>query len=117
AQSYNPITFETLYKDTTYSYSLKRPTHNFNMNIGFAITKKLFVSISEKYVSNRYDIGQPTDILLDEFLLLNAHVQFSFSNTFRIYLDCRNLTNAQFYETYGYNNAPRSFTVGLMYKL
>ena len=117
AQSFNPLTFETMYKDTTYQYSLKRPTHNFNLNIGFAITKKLFVSVSEKYVSNRYDIGNKTDILLYDYMLLNAHIQFSFSKTFRVYLDCRNLTNKQFYETYGYNNAPRSVTFGLMYKL
>ena len=44
-------------KDTTYSYLLRRPKNNFNINIGYQFTKGVFASISGKSVSSRHDVG------------------------------------------------------------
>ena len=106
-------------KDTTYSYGLKRPQHNLNVTLGYKFLPNLYGTLSAKYLSSRYDVGgyKMPDLLLDAYWLFNAHLQYTYSSKLLIYLDCRNLTDTQFYETYGYQNSPMNVTLGLTLKL
>ncbi len=102
------------FKDTTYNYSLRRPTHSINISTGYQFTKGLYASISGKYVSNRYDVGayKKADILLDSYFLLGAYAEYKFRNCLKVFADIQNITNKKFFEVRGYNAIPSMFNIG-----
>jgi len=94
--------------DTTYSYLLRRPRNNFNVNIGYQFTKGLFASISGKSVSSRYDVGgyQKDDVLLGSYFLLGAYAEYKFKDNIKFFADLQNITNKKFFDLRGYNSIP-----------
>ena len=102
------------FKDTTYNYSLRRPTHSINITTGYQFTKGLYASISGKYVSNRYDVGgyKKADVLLDSYFLLGAYAEYKFNNYLKVFADIQNITNKKFFEVRGYNAIPSLFNIG-----
>lgn len=106
-------------KDTAYAYLLRRPKHNANFTIGYAPSEKLLISVSGKYVSERYDAGgyQAKDVLLDAYTLVNAYVSFSIKPEFRLFADGQNLFNKTFFDIRGYNTIPRLVSAGVSFRL
>jgi vitamin B12 transporter len=106
-------------KDTTYNYLLRRPKHNINLTTSVRITDKLFVSISGKYVSDRFDAGgfQVPDVKLESYFLLNAFASYEFSDKFRLFADAQNILNKKFFDVWGYNAIPAMLNVGISIEL
>jgi len=102
------------FKDTTYDYSLRRPTHNINITAGYQFTKGFYASLSGKYVSSRYDVGayKKADILLDSYFLLGAYADYTFGDHLKVFADVQNITNKKFFDIRGYNGIPSMFTIG-----
>ncbi len=102
------------FKDTTYNYSLRRPTHSVNITSGYQFTKGMYASINGKYVSNRYDVGgyKKADVLLDSYFLLGAYAEYKFSNCLKLFADVQNIGNEKFFEVRGYNAIPSMFNIG-----
>ena len=102
------------FKDTTYNYSLRRPTHNINITAGYQFTRGFYASVSGKYLSNRYDVGayKKPDVLLDSYFLLGAYAEYKFADMLKVFADVQNITNKKFYDIRGYNGIPSMFTVG-----
>ena len=94
--------------DTTYSYLLRRPKNNFNINMGYQFTKNLFASITGKSVSSRYDAGgyQKADILLDSYFILGAYAEYKCKDNVKFFADLQNITNKKFFDLRGYNSIP-----------
>jgi vitamin B12 transporter len=94
--------------DTTYSYLLRRPKNNFNINIGYQFTKGLFASVTCKSVSRRNDVGgyQKEDILLDSYFILGAYAEYRYKDHLKFFADLQNITDKKFYDLRGYNSIP-----------
>jgi len=105
------------FKDTVYNYSLRRPTHMFNLTAGYQFSKGLFISVSGKYVGDRYDAGayKKPDVTLDSYFLLGAYGEYLFNDRFKLFADVQNLTNRKFNEIRGYNGIPTMFNTGLTF--
>lgn len=103
------------FKDTTYSYLLRRPSHNLNALVGYAFKNGLYVNVGGKYVSSRYDVGgyKVPDVLLDGYFLLNAYAEYAVNKKLKLFADAQNLTNKKFVEVRGYNSIPFLINGGL----
>jgi vitamin B12 transporter len=95
-------------KDTTYSYLLRRPKNNFNINIGYQFTKGVFASISGKSVSSRHDVGgyRKEDVVLGSYFLLSAYAEYKCKSNIKFFADIQNMTNKKFFDVRGYNAIP-----------
>lgn len=96
------------FKDTTYSYLLRRPTHNVNLTAGYQFPHRFFVSLSGKYVSRRYDVSgyQQPDVLLADYFLLNAYAECNLKPYLKLFADAQNITGKKFFDVRGYNGIP-----------
>lgn len=104
------------FKDTAYTYGLRRPGTNINFVIDYT-HQKFSGSVTAKYVSSRYDVGgyKKADILLPEYFLLNAYFGYSVNKYFRIFADAQNITGKQFFDIRGYNSIPFIFNAGFSF--
>jgi vitamin B12 transporter len=98
----------TTFKDTSYHYLLRRPNHMVNVKIASSFGSRFFVSVSGRYVSKRFDIGeyQQPDVVLKGYLLVNAFAEYHANKWLRLFADVQNVTNTHFIEVNGYNAIP-----------
>ncbi|RYZ30303.1 MAG: TonB-dependent receptor [Chitinophagaceae bacterium] len=103
------------YKDTTYNYLLRRPKHNVNLTAGYQVKNGPFISVSGKYVSDRYDVGgyQLADVLLNSYFLMNAYAEYQLGPLLKVFADAQNITNKKFFDVRGYNSIPFIFNGGI----
>ena len=103
--------------DTTYNYLLRRPKNNININIGYQFCKDVFVSISGKSVSSRYDVGgyKKEDVLLDSYFLLSAYAEYKYKDHIKFFVNLQNITNKKFFDTRGYNAIPFLINGGITF--
>lgn len=101
------------FADTSYRHLLRRPEHQANLRLGYQINKALYVSLSGKYVSSRFDMGgyQQADIRLAPYTILNAYAAYQLIRQLKVYADIQNLTDKRFMDIYGFNSIP--FMAGL----
>jgi vitamin B12 transporter len=94
--------------DTTYSYLLRRPKNNFNATIGYQFCKDVFVSVTGKSVSSRYDVGgyQKDDVLLNSYFIMSAYGEYKYSANVKFFANLQNFTNKKFTDLRGYNAMP-----------
>ncbi|MBL7759876.1 MAG: TonB-dependent receptor [Sediminibacterium sp.] len=106
------------FKDTGYSYGLRRPGININASLNYQ-HNNLFISISSKYLSSRYDIGgyKTGDVLLPAYAILNAYGEYSFNKRYKLFIDAQNITGRQFYDLRGFNSIPFIISSGISIKL
>ncbi|HET9824062.1 MAG TPA: TonB-dependent receptor [Chitinophagaceae bacterium] len=113
-------------KDTTFNNLIRRPRHSFDLFAGYQVTKKLFISTSLQYFSNRNDIYYnpnnfyaPEQKVLKSYILWNAYSEYKLpNNSAVIFVDCKNVNNNKDYqEVYGYNEQGFTFNGGLRFRL
>lgn len=103
-------------KDTvTYDYLLRRPKNSFNINVGWQPAEQLYLAVTGKYVSKRYDVGgyQAEDVLLSDYFIVGAHAEFTANNHIKFFADAQNLTDKKFFDVRGYNSIPFVFNAGV----
>jgi vitamin B12 transporter len=103
----------------SYSYLLRRPTHNLNVTIGVQPLKSLYFSVSGKYVSKRYDVGgymQP-DISLGDYFIMGAYGEFRYNKQLKFFANLQNITDRQFFDVSGYNSIPFLMNAGISINL
>lgn len=105
--------------DTSFSYLLRRPKHNLNLSVSYQFTNKLFVSVSAKSVSTRYDVGgyKKDDVLLDSYFLLNAYAEYKWKSNVKFFADLQNLGKKKFFDLRGYNAIPFLINGGITFDL
>jgi vitamin B12 transporter len=103
------------FKDTSYTYVLRRPKHNVNANLGYQFTNALFASVTGKYVSDRKDVGgyMAKDIDLDAYFLLGAYTEYQLNKNVKFFADLQNITNKKFFDLTGYNSIPFIINAGV----
>jgi vitamin B12 transporter len=104
-------------KDTVnYGYSLRRPAHTVNANIGWQPIDQLYFSISGKYVGDRHDIGgyKKADVLLDRYFITGAHAGFTLNEHVKFFADGQNIFGKKFFDVRGYNSIPALFNGGVV---
>jgi vitamin B12 transporter len=105
--------------DTTYSYSLRIPKHAVNITIGYQIIPSLYVSVSGKYISKRYDAAFDAnydplpDATLDAYTIFGASARYIINKHIKLFADGQNITNKKFFDVYGYNSIPDLFNGGV----
>lgn len=107
-------------KDTlTYSYLLRRPAHNINFTVGVTPIPSLYVAVTGKYVSSRYDFGgyKAADVKLDDYFILGAYGEYSYMKQLKFFMNLQNLANRKFYDVYGYNSIPFMIQGGITLSL
>ncbi|HSC54710.1 MAG TPA: TonB-dependent receptor [Phnomibacter sp.] len=108
------------FKDTTYDYLLRRPTHQLNATVGWNITEAFYASLNGKYVSDRYDAAgyMVPDAKMNAYGLLGAYFEYKLPNNHpKFFLDLQNITNKHFVDTYGYNTIPFNIQCGVTLSL
>ena len=103
-------------KDTvTYHYLLRRPDNSFNLTAGWQANKKIYASISGKYVSSRYDVGgyKKADVNLDAYFLLSAYAEYHVCKYAKLFVDAQNIGNVKFFDVRGYNSIPFFLNAGV----
>lgn len=95
-------------KDTLYDYVLRRPNHSLNVTAGYDILPGLYVSVSGKYVSSRYDVGgyKKNDIKLSDYTIFSAYAEYKMSDMVKLFADVQNFTNRKFFDLRGYTSIP-----------
>jgi vitamin B12 transporter len=107
------------FKDTAYNYLLRRAKNNLNINIGYQVCHELYLSVSGKSVSSRYDIGgyMAQDVLLDSYFLLNAYAEYRWKKNVKFFTGLQNITNKKFFDIRGYNAIPFMINGGITFSL
>jgi vitamin B12 transporter len=102
------------FKDTTYNYSLRRPKHVINANIGYQFTKGFYASVSGKYVGARNDVGayKKPDVALESYFIAGAYAEYKFGELLKVFIDFQNIGNKKFFDIRGYNGIPTVFNLG-----
>jgi vitamin B12 transporter len=113
------ITTKVSGKDTTYNNLYRRPKGLANVGTGYQITQKLFVSASLRSVGKRLDrfynsaIFKTETVTLNPYTTLDVYGEYQFSKSIKAYIDLKNLTDQQYFDTYGYNTRRFNFMAGL----
>jgi vitamin B12 transporter len=99
----------------TYPYLLKRPKNTIGIQWRYEPNTKWTFQLHAQYVGTRYDVGgyATEDVKLNDYTLLNAHVQYKIRNHLFLFGDIQNMTNTHFNEIYGYNSIGRMWTFGI----
>ncbi|MFN5334780.1 MAG: TonB-dependent receptor plug domain-containing protein [Bacteroidota bacterium] len=101
-------------KDSSYSYLLKRPEFQSQIQIGYHFCKKGYISLGGRYVSGRYDVGgyQMPDVWLNDYFITNAYISYN-RKYGKLFIDVQNLTNTVFNDIRGFNSIPRMIQAGM----
>ncbi len=105
-------------KDSSYTYLLRRPQVQTNIQIGYQIGKEWYVSVGGRYVGGRYDVGgyQMPDVWMRDYFMANAYI--SYTRKFgKLFADVQNLTNIVFNDIRGFNSIPRMIQAGVQIEL
>jgi vitamin B12 transporter len=106
----------TTNKDTiTYSYLLRRPAHQLNVQLNYQPTPSVNLQVSTRFVSNRFDVGGylKPDVSLASYWLFNALASWQITEQVRLFGDMQNISNTKFFDIRGYNSIPFMWQVGL----
>ncbi len=106
-------------KDTSYSYLLRRPKHQLNLQAIYQINEKCMISLSGKYLSDRYDVGgfRVADTKLESYFLVNAYLEYKVTPRVKWFGDAQNLLNKTFFDLRGFNSTPRNLQTGIQMTL
>ncbi|MBC7936714.1 MAG: TonB-dependent receptor [Rhizobacter sp.] len=111
-------------KDTSFFNLIRRPKNSITANAGFQATPNLYISVSLQSLCKRTDLffAPPTyasmQVDLSAYTLLNAYIEYKlFKNKFLLFVDARNLTDAEFTEVYGYSTMGINGTAGFRFNL
>ncbi|MBX9781839.1 MAG: TonB-dependent receptor [Chitinophagaceae bacterium] len=103
------------FKDTAYSYLLRRPAHSFNLAVNYKYNDVFFVSVNARYVSERFDVTdfKKPDAALKGYFLLNANASYTINRYFKVFAEAQNIGNTKFFDLRGFNSIPFLISGGI----
>jgi vitamin B12 transporter len=109
-------------KDTTFNNLLRRPQNNYGFIASTVIAKRLFVSANLSVFSKRRDAYfdnnsfSTVNVTLSTYALLNIYADYGFlKNRLKLFVDARNVNDAVYNESAGYNTLRSNFTTGIRF--
>lgn len=101
---------------------IRRPNHSFGATLNQQIMEQLFVNLNGQYVGERDDLYFNPNMFvnesveLDPYVLVNLSSQYKLlDNRLTIFVSVNNLTNADYYEVYGFNTPGIHYKAGLKF--
>ncbi len=106
---YNFTTGETITPDSISVGLIRVPRHRLGMNLQFQPADRLRFNINAQYFGEREDLffdlntftSQP--VTLDPYILVNVAGSYLIKTWLQLFADVKNLTNSQYYESYGFS--------------
>lgn len=96
---------------------IRRPNHSFGATLNQQIMEQLFLNLNGQYIGERDDLFFNPDMFVNESVKLEPYMLINLSSQYKmlddrltIFVAVNNLTNADYYEVYGFN------TPGIHYK-
>ncbi|KYP15307.1 TonB-dependent receptor [Flavihumibacter sp. CACIAM 22H1] len=96
-------------KDTSYFNLYRRPKNNANINLGYQLTKAVYLGVNYRWVDKRQDLFYNSNTFSTELATLKAYynldlyANYTLNKHFSIYLDLRNITDRTYFDQVGYN--------------
>jgi vitamin B12 transporter len=86
-----------------------------NAQWNYTINNKWNASLTGRFISKRFDVGgyASPDVTLSYYTLLNAAIQYKWSNRIVVFANSQNLLNDNFTEVNGYNTIGRMVQFGI----
>ena len=84
---------------------------------------RLNLSVQAQYQGERSDLAfdpvtfAPSEVMLDGFVLVNAHADYQLAPSLTFFADLRNITNADYTEVYGFNTLDFNLQAGVQFRL
>jgi vitamin B12 transporter len=57
------------------------------------------------------------DVVLNDYLVLNAHAEYKFKKFIKLFADAQNVTNQKFFDVWGYNSVPFLVSGGFSFSM
>jgi vitamin B12 transporter len=98
----------------------RRPKHTVGINLGLQATKNLFVSTNFKHLGKRtdgdFDFNNPHVVTMPAFSLVDIYGEYKvYKSQLRLFVDLKNIFDAQYNEYYGYNAMGFNMNAGLAF--
>lgn len=110
-------------KDTAYYNLYRRPKNSAALTLGTQLTESLFTSLQINYNSKSRDVYfdpatfSSQEVTLKEYTLINFYTEYAFpGKRLVLFADLRNLGDAKYQESYGYNTPGFNGYGGLRFK-
>jgi vitamin B12 transporter len=104
--------------DTTYNYQFRRPKHSINLFVGYQFTEKLFVSAHARFAGQRFEPRyMDAPLKLDPYTVFDLYGEYRFSKKVRIFLDLKNLFDAEYVDINGFTTRPINFMTGVNFQI
>jgi len=108
--------------DTTYNNLIRRPAHTAGMNMRYQVSKRFFASVNVNVFGERDDLYYDPNTFtnktatLTPYALLDVYGEYHFGDLM-VFVEARNLLNADYEEVYGYSTFGINLTSGIKFKL
>jgi vitamin B12 transporter len=105
-------------KDTSFYNLYRRPKNTINTTFGLQASKKFFTSVGVRWVDKRDDLFfnstsfSTEKKVLASYYNLDAYASYQAISFIKLFVDCRNITNQQYFDSYGYNSRRFNFMAG-----
>ena len=100
--------------DTSFSHLFRIPAHSLNGTFGVQATKKVYVSIAQRFAGKRYEgMFDAAPVKLDPYHVTDLFAQYAINKTIRLYTSLKNVFNADYQEILGYTARGRNYVIGV----
>lgn len=100
-------------KDSSYYNLYRVPKSAVNATLGYQATPALYVSVTGKYVGQRFEQVKP----MGDYYTLDLYGEYKFGNLLKIFAGFRNITDYQYFDILGYNSRRFNFNTGVIFNL
>jgi vitamin B12 transporter len=104
--------------DTTYNNIFRRPENSFNLTVGLAPVKDLYVSAHTRIVGKRLEpLFQASPIEMEGYHTIDLYASYQVCKAVKGFVDLKNITNERFFDVRGYNARRFNFMAGVNFSL
>ena len=99
------------------SQMIRVPRHEVTSGLGYKFNKDLSNKIFVKYSGERRDYGNTNngfnDVILDDYITFNYHLNYKLYNQYNLYLIANNLFDQKYEEAYQYTGMEQDISFGI----
>jgi vitamin B12 transporter len=100
--------------DTSFSHLFRVPAHSLNGTFGVQATKKVYLSIAQRFAGKRYEgMFEAAPVKLDPYHVTDLFAQYAINKTIKLYTSLKNVFNADYQEILGYTARGRNYVIGV----
>ena len=105
-------------KDSSYFNLYRIPRHALNLQVGYAFSSKLFVSLQSRTVSDREEfIYGSAPLTLKGYTVLDLYGEYRIKEKGKLFVDLRNISNTRYTDWRGFNTRRFNFMAGVSWEI